>query len=511
MKVVIPKVLRFACILLLAQWLLANCNAGEEVQPSPTGAELAAVYCASCHALPHPEALPKATWAQYVLPRMGYMMGVYEGPDARASLFEDGPGGQMVRQSNIFPEEPVISNADWQAIEAFYLEQAPKQLELLSISSVDTSLSLFEVIPSKIRLSPPSTTMVKIRRDGGLLTGDANSRAFYQFGTDLELQNVARVAEGVVQVDEFANDFLLTIMGSFSPTDAPGGMLLALPKNKDRQPRVLADQLRRPVHTALADLDEDGQPDFVISEFAKWTGRLSWWRLRGGKYQPVVLKNQTGATRSVITDLDGDGQQDVVTLFAQGAEGISVFYHRGDGNFEERLLLEFPPTYGSSYFDMMDLDEDGDLDIIYTCGDNADYPPVLKPYHGIRFFTNNGNGQFEESFFYPLPGAYKAIPADFDGDGDLDVAAISFFPDFKEHPEYGFVYLENQGDWQMQAHTFPEADRGRWLSMDAGDVDQDGDLDIVLGSLAFEVVPPTGILERWVEEGLPFLVLENKR
>ena len=42
------------------------------------------------------------------------------------------------------------------------------------------------------------------------------------------------------------------------------------------------------------------------------------------------------------------------------------------------------------------------------------------------------------------------------------------------------------------------------------DFDQDGDIDLLLGSLAFEVVPPMGLVDKWVEKGLPFVLLENK-
>ncbi|MEZ4934360.1 MAG: VCBS repeat-containing protein [Saprospiraceae bacterium] len=148
--------------------------------------------------------------------------------------------------------------------------------------------------------------------------------------------------------------------------------------------------------------------------------------------------------------------------------------------------------------------------MIYTNGDNADFPPINKPYHGIRIFENDGKNNFKEIFFYPLHGAYNAIPADFDKDGDLDIAAISFFPDFKNTPEEGFIYLENKGKWKMEASTFNGVEKGRWIVMDAGDLDEDGDLDLILGSLAFEVIPKMGLVDKWVKNGLPYILLENK-
>jgi hypothetical protein len=46
--------------------------------------------------------------------------------------------------------------------------------------------------------------------------------------------------------------------------------------------------------------------------------------------------------------------------------------------------------------------------------------------------------------------------------------------------------------------------------MDSADIDLDGDEDLVLGSLAFEVVPDGGEIEGWVQGGIPFVVLENR-
>jgi hypothetical protein len=173
--------------------------------------------------------------------------------------------------------------------------------------------------------------------------------------------------------------------------------------------------------------------------------------------------------------------------------------------------------------ELVDVNGDGHPDIVYANGDNGDYPSPPKPYHGVHAFLNDGRGQFAERYFFPMPGAYKTVARDFDGDGDVDVAAIAFYPDEASGAPLSFVYLENQGGpgggLQFRARTFADADRGRWLTMDAGDADGDGDDDLVLGSFALPDAPDDGggpasrgPVPRWRAPGAPaVLILENTR
>jgi hypothetical protein len=201
---------------------------------------------------------------------------------------------------------------------------------------------------------------------------------------------------------------------------------------------------------------------------------------------------------------------------AQGDEGIDIYYNRGDGRFNRERILRFPAVYGSVFFEITDFNHDGHWDIVYVNGDNGDYSPVLKPYHGVRLFLNNGKNEFTEDYFYPIHGAYKALVRDFDSDGDFDIAVVAFFPDFFNHPEKSFLYLENisrPDTIEFKASTFPEAGMGRWITMEAADVDSDGDEDIMLGS--FTGMDITGdksrqLIEQYVKESPAFIILKNE-
>jgi len=484
--------------------------AGIQLTPSPPeGERLAKMYCGTCHVYPEPALLPKALWQKVVLPQMGYQLGIYHSDSVRATLFEQGLGGKYVRERGVFPEHPMLDLKAWRKITDFYLSNAPDALTLPSPEPITVGLRRFRTRLPALRLSPPSTTLVRFRPDGGLWLGDANTKRLYWIDEKLNVEKAANLAEGIVGIQRDSGGLFLTIMGSFSPTDAPVGTVVYLPNGSPRAQWLLED-LQRPVHSVWADLNNDGLTDGVVCEYAKWTGGLTYWQQRSdGSFAKTVLRYRPGAIRSYLRDLNGDGHLDILALFGQGDEGIFRYLNDGKGNFREEPVLRFPPSWGSSSFRLVDVNGDGLEDIVYTCGDNADYKPILKPYHGIRIYTNNGEGSYTETLFHPLHGAYDAAVVDFDNDGDMDIAAVAFFPDFQRTPQAGFVLLENQGNFQFDASTFPEVDQGRWMVLDVADWDGDGDVDIALGALTFEVVPDNGEVQRWVRAGVPFVVLEN--
>jgi hypothetical protein len=189
-----------------------------------------------------------------------------------------------------------------------------------------------------------------------------------------------------------------------------------------------------------------------------------------------------------------------------------MFLNDHKGGFTPQALLQFPAIYGSSSFQLADFNHDGKPDILYTSGDNTDYSTVLKPYHGVYIFTNDGDWHFEQTYFYQINGCTKAIARDFDHDGDLDIVAIAFFADFKYHPQEGFTYLEQTKPNQFTAHRIPINKYGRWISMAVADIDHDGFDDVILGNFSFpglrNQVNQKGYTPDW-DRREPVIVLKN--
>ena len=74
-----------------------------------SGEELAQIYCKSCHAYASPSLLPKSTWKTYILPRMGYLMGIYDQENSRESLIGKGAEARQLEKAMVYPNQPLLS------------------------------------------------------------------------------------------------------------------------------------------------------------------------------------------------------------------------------------------------------------------------------------------------------------------------------------------------------------------------------------------------------------------
>ena len=471
--------------------------------------------CTLCHLFVEPTMLTRDNLETQILPRMKVRLGVAK-PD-----FASSPEGEIIRARRIYTEHPLVPVEDWPLIEEFYLKNAPeKPLPQGPKPEITIGLKLFDTVRPRWRFNPPSTTLVKLsEKPGRIYVGDDRAKSLALLDAEGSLMTTIPLGNVPVDLVEREEGLYVTCIGSFIPSEIWRAELLLIPRKGDGfgEKQVLLRNLPRASQTVFADFNGDGREDFAMCMFGNLTGRFSWFENLGeGRYREHVLTDHTGAMNAAVHDFNGDGKPDLAVLFAQDLEQLMILLNDGKGGFSGTSVFQRPPVWGHSYFELADFNQDGRMDLIVCNGDNGEYDSPTKNYHGIRILLNRGDLDFEEAFFYPMNGCYRALARDFDADGDLDLAAISFFPDYALSPKESFVYLENvggnkPGEFKFETSTFRECISGRWIVGDVGDLDGDGDPDIVLGSYIHGPTSvPKFLLDIWEPRGFSIQILRNR-
>jgi hypothetical protein len=239
-----------------------------------------------------------------------------------------------------------------------------------------------------------------------------------------------------------------------------------------------------------ADFDGDGDLDLLVAAFG--------WHTVGGtflfdnettdwsapKFEGFPIDARPGPIHVPAADLNGDGRLDFVVLLSQQYERVVAYISRSRGGFRPEEIFKAPtPVWGHSGMQLTDLDGDGDLDVLLSNGDTLD-DATVKPYHGIRWLENRGDLHFERRDLVAMAGVHRAQAADLDGDGDMDIAACSFLPD--PEGELGTLasigWLEQTDPGVFVRHTL-EAGKTSHVTLDLGDYDGDGDVDMLVGNM----------------------------
>ncbi|MEZ2335777.1 FG-GAP repeat domain-containing protein [Mucilaginibacter sp. RCC_168] len=456
-------------------------------------------YCTTCHMEPDPASLTKEIWQNHVLPTMASRMGIiYPNYDPLRGLSDE--EREIVKKNHIIPDEPTLTNEEYGKIINYILSNAPDSVSLDEKRLTRNSpLKQFERQDTPISEKAPSliTGLEYNTQTNTLWIGDFYKKVYnWQYG-----QGVTRTINSnspVVDFNFYKGDTYFTEIGKLYPTELSTGSYSQL---KDSISSTLIAALHRPVHAEIEDLDNDGVPEIVVCNFGNKTGSLSLFKKnRSGKYTEDVLMPLAGAIKCYIKDMDGDGKKDIIAMFSQGDESVWIFYQKDKLKFKAKRVLQFPPNYGTTDMVLVDYNHDGLTDIVTVHGDNADYSNILKAYHGIRLNINQGNGVFQEKFFYPIYGVTKVLAEDFDKDGDIDFAATAFFPEFGKLVDESFVYLENidQNKFSFKSYTQKSEVPIKTLTLETADVDGDGDLDIITGNFAQSPGPaPADLDQKW--------------
>ncbi|TDQ31406.1 FG-GAP repeat domain-containing protein [Zeaxanthinibacter enoshimensis] len=467
-------------------------------------------YCGSCHLPPSIEDLPRDLWAGSVLPDMAARLGIaeagynpYEGLTYREQ--------EEIMKTGIYPGQPLIAREDWDLLRAYILEMAPQELRGLENRNVDPEQLRFRVKVLQSDSLPGSyiSALTYKQQNSSLWVGDLSGGLRHFNFKDSTWHDMGTYGRGITNYSGTDSLPLVTSVGKLDPSEIAQGNLFNV---QSGERLAITEPLHRPVHSLVADLDQDGSEEILVSEFGNLGGSLSLFKRNGHNYEKKILIHQPGVIKTSVLDMNADGLPDIVAMTTQGDESITILYQQQNGEFLQEKVIRYSPLYGSSWFELMDYDGDGDMDIVSVHGDNADKTYVHKPYHGMRIHINDGQNRFEEAYFFPMHGATRVSADDFDLDGDMDFALISTFPDYEKESLETFIYLENQDSksFTFKATGQAVSDMGRWFLMDTGDVDEDGDTDLILSSFTYAFTPiPEEQMKAWDMYGIDLLLLEN--
>lgn len=207
-------------------------------------------------------------------------------------------------------------------------------------------------------------------------------------------------------------------------------------------------------------------------------------------FESHQLCELSGAINVCIADMTDDRRPDIVALVSQQWEEIHLYTNNGDSTFADRVIFgSTNEDFASSNISLCDLNQDGRLDVLYTNGDGFGGAalPGPRPWHGVQWLQNAGNGFFHYHRVGDLPGAFSPVGADLDADGRMDIVAVSGFNNWDQPDPVSLMWFRNMGNMRFAPHVLAHEPIHQ-LTVTAGQFSGDSLPELVTGG--FNAYPP---------------------
>ena len=225
----------------------------------------------------------------------------------------------------------------------------------------------------------------------------------------------------------------------------------------------------------VGDIDGDGDIDvaYVTSEDDK---RILWFENKnnGAQFEQHLIANMFFENCGVLRDMDGDGDLDVLTAGTRHTEWYRNIDGKGDFSLGERFYEYFD---GSRHLITgEDYDEDGDPDIIYWRANGGSWGDDNMYLH----YNEDGQGNFGSQILLSEGRPPEIVDIEFmdiDNDGEKDIVFAHGESDGTRYK--GQIYWNKISNGQIRATGGKLSNITGLTYIEKVDIDKDGDLDII--------------------------------